>query len=692
MAASQMSSFFDHLRRTTLLQNVGSMSDGQLLQYFLTSHEEAAFEALVQRHGPMVLGVCRRVLQNAHDAEDAFQATFLVFLRKAASIAPREYVGNWLYGVAYRTALKAKSTAAKRRVKESQVKNMPKHDPPPTEGWQDLQPVLDQELNRLPDKYRLPVVLCDLQGKSRKEVARQLGWPEGTLSGRLARARTMLARRLTRHGLALSAAALAALVAQNTAAASVPAPLVASTVKAAALMTAGKTVAAGVISTKVAALADGVLKTMLLAKLKIAAVLFLAVGVAGLGTGLCAQRLLAEKAGPSKDSEKAGSPKGKKPSKLVDPAKGKTSKTDAGAPSFTAQVVEFSADGKQLTLAFLPRKGAKPEQFFVTVAAQTEIVYFAVGPDEAKLTKGYEAVVWLQDGSEHTAARVHFRGKEVPKKPPDVSGPVAAVSPKGKGITLALPAKKIKGQKKEPKKIPIRFTKRTALTFSNVGKDGAKVSENYLANVWFAKGSKDTAEAVQFNGGKEVKQKKDAGGKLTPSGQQSIGMVVALAADGKGFTLEILPPKKKGEKPPKERRRIDVKVNDQTETVYYNVVPGGAQPAQGYLAQVWLQPDSRDTAAKIRFTGMPKKKKSLAGKVVAVSAEGKSLTLELPPKKKGKEGQRVEVKITGETKVVYNGVGPGRAKLTEGYRAQVVLRPASTDTAESIVLATGIGK
>ena len=109
MAASQMSSFFDHLRRTALLQNAGAMSDGQLLQCFLTSREEAAFEAIVQRHGPMVLGVCRRVLQNVHDAEDAFQATFLVFLRKAASIAPREYVGNWLYGVAYRTALKAKS-------------------------------------------------------------------------------------------------------------------------------------------------------------------------------------------------------------------------------------------------------------------------------------------------------------------------------------------------------------------------------------------------------------------------------------------------------------------------------------------------------------------------------------------------------------------------------------------------------
>ena len=154
------------------------------------SKDEAAFEALVRRHGPMVLGVCRRVLRNHHDAEDAFQATFLVLVRKAASIVPREMVANWLYGVAYRTALKARSMIARQRVRERQVTEMPEPEAAePDDCWRDLQPLLDQELSRLPDKYRVPIVLCDLEGKTGKEAARQLGWPEGTVASRLARGR-----------------------------------------------------------------------------------------------------------------------------------------------------------------------------------------------------------------------------------------------------------------------------------------------------------------------------------------------------------------------------------------------------------------------------------------------------------------------------------------------------------------------
>src|SRR6516165_2557004 len=156
------------------------LTDGEFLDQFLTRHDEAAFEALVRRHGPMVLGVCRRILGDAHDAEDAFQATFLVLVRRAASVVPREQVGNWLYGVAYRTALEAKRVAARRRAREKQVNDMPHPTVGPEECWRDLQPLLDRELNRLPDKYRVPVVLCDLEGRTRKEAARQLDLPEGT--------------------------------------------------------------------------------------------------------------------------------------------------------------------------------------------------------------------------------------------------------------------------------------------------------------------------------------------------------------------------------------------------------------------------------------------------------------------------------------------------------------------------------
>jgi RNA polymerase sigma factor (sigma-70 family) len=204
MKSSQMNSVIHYVRTVVSLPGVG-ISDGKLLESFIIRRDEAAFGALVRRHGPMVLGVCRRVLRNAHDAEDAFQAAFLVLARKAASIRQRELLGNWLYGVAYRTALGAKAAAARRRFKERQVSEPAQREAAAeADVWLDVQPLLDQELSRLPDKYRVPVVLCDLEGRTRKEAARQLGIPEGTLSGRLTTARRRLAQRLTRQGVVLS--------------------------------------------------------------------------------------------------------------------------------------------------------------------------------------------------------------------------------------------------------------------------------------------------------------------------------------------------------------------------------------------------------------------------------------------------------------------------------------------------------
>src|SRR5947209_10427313 len=199
MAVGRLSQVVQHLRSVLLRQDSEGSPDCVLLRRYLHAHDEAAFEALVDRHGPMVLGVCRRVLGDAHDAEDAFQATFLVLVRKAASVVPREFVANWLYGVACRTARKARvararADAVKRRVYD-RVTAMAGSPRTEDEVWHDLQPVLDEELRRLPDKYRAAVVLCDLEGKPRKDAAQQLGWPEGTLSGRLARARKLLADR-----------------------------------------------------------------------------------------------------------------------------------------------------------------------------------------------------------------------------------------------------------------------------------------------------------------------------------------------------------------------------------------------------------------------------------------------------------------------------------------------------------------
>ena len=282
MATSQMSEVIQHLRRLVLLREVAGLTDGQLLKDYLGHRDQAALAALVQRHGPMVWGVCRRVLRNYHDVEDAFQATFLVFVRKAASIASPELLANWLYGVAHQTALNARATTAKRGARERQVTEMPEPAVMERDLWADLQPLLDQELSGLPDKYRVAIVLCDLEGKTRKEAARQLAVPEGTLAARLARGRVMLAKRLGRHGLAVSGGALAVL-AQNAASASAPTSVVCSTIKAASLFAAGQAAATALVSAKVAALTKGVMKAMLFSKLKttIAIVLILGLGATG---------------------------------------------------------------------------------------------------------------------------------------------------------------------------------------------------------------------------------------------------------------------------------------------------------------------------------------------------------------------------------------------------------------------------
>jgi RNA polymerase sigma factor (sigma-70 family) len=283
MPPGSMNRLLGHLRRIAAAPQ--PPSDGELLSCFIERREESAFAALLRRHGPMVLGVCRRVLRDVHDADDAFQATFLVLVRKAASVRPREAVGNWLYGVAYRTALEARAKIARRHAREKPMDDLPQPEAKPQAGWHELLPLLDEELHRLPDKYRLAVVLCDVEGRSRKEVARQLAIPEGTLSSRLAVARKRLAARLARLGFALSGASLAVLLAENAAPACVPAPLLLSTTRAALLVAAGHTAAAGVVSVAVSTLTEGVLKTMFVAKLKTVSVVLSGVVVLGLSTG-----------------------------------------------------------------------------------------------------------------------------------------------------------------------------------------------------------------------------------------------------------------------------------------------------------------------------------------------------------------------------------------------------------------------
>ncbi len=259
------------------------MTDRELLEHFVEKRDESVFESLVQRHGGMVFGVCRRILGNHHDAEEAFQATFLVLAKKAGSISRREALANWLFGVARRTALKAKSTRAKRSAREKQMESIPELEHTQPSRGPEIEALLDLGLSRLPEKYRLAIVLCDLEGKSHREAGQELGCPEGTVSSRVTRARGILAKWFNRQGFVLSIGSLAVLLSQKSASASLPTALVTSTAKAACLSALGQTISASVMAPHVAVLAKGVLQSMLFTTFKhvtVAVVVFVSAGAA----------------------------------------------------------------------------------------------------------------------------------------------------------------------------------------------------------------------------------------------------------------------------------------------------------------------------------------------------------------------------------------------------------------------------
>jgi RNA polymerase sigma factor (sigma-70 family) len=259
------------------------VSDAALLERFVERHDEAAFELLLWRYGPMVLGVCRRLLRSEHDAEDAFQAAFLMLARKAASLRRRDAVGAWIYRTAHRIALAARAYADKRLGPVPPDAEPTAHDSDDL-LWRDLRPVLDEEILRLPKRYQTPILLCHFGGRTHEEAAREIGCPKGTVSVRLARGRELLRKRLVRRGLGLTAAALAASAAA-TASAAAPAALIQTTLQAALPFAAGKAVATAA-SARAVALAQGVIRTMFHTKLKILAGATALIAVTCLGASL----------------------------------------------------------------------------------------------------------------------------------------------------------------------------------------------------------------------------------------------------------------------------------------------------------------------------------------------------------------------------------------------------------------------
>jgi RNA polymerase sigma factor (sigma-70 family) len=289
------------LRRAVDPSVSGGLTDADLLRRWVSQRDEAAFEALLWRHAAAVLGVCRRVLHDAHEAEDATQAAFLALARKARSIGRRQAVAAWLYTVAYRTALRARARQCRAiPVLPRDLAVLPAR-PAEDPAWRDLRPVLDREVSQLPEKYRAPFVLCHLEGRTNEEAARELGCPVGTVLSRLARARQRLRDRLTRRGVTLGAGALAAALVAESATAAVSGPLVTGAVRAAVLAAAGEGLA-GVVSTEVVALTEGVVRAMLLTKIKVVTAVAFGLVLLGGGGGVLTYRTAAgEPDGPPRD-------------------------------------------------------------------------------------------------------------------------------------------------------------------------------------------------------------------------------------------------------------------------------------------------------------------------------------------------------------------------------------------------------
>jgi RNA polymerase sigma factor (sigma-70 family) len=290
MAAAQLGAVLRHVRDAAARQTFTEQSDGALLRAFLSRNDQPAFEALVRRHGAMVLRVCRRTLGNVHDAEDALQATFLVLAQQATSIRKRESLASWLHGVAYRMATNAKRAAARRRGRESRVRRAQPPDPALSAAWQELQALLDQEIARLPESLRGPFVLCCLENKSNADVARQLGLQEGTIWNRLGRARKLLQERLSRRGVSLSAVLAAAAVGADGASAAVSESLVHPMVQAAAQLATGRGLVGGPVSGNILALVKGANQAMFVGKCTTAILLLLCTVFAGSGLGLAVLR------------------------------------------------------------------------------------------------------------------------------------------------------------------------------------------------------------------------------------------------------------------------------------------------------------------------------------------------------------------------------------------------------------------
>jgi hypothetical protein len=529
--------------------------------------------------------------------------------------------------------------------------------------WDDLRPVLDQEIDRLPEKYRAPFVLCYLEGQTNEEAAAQLGCPKGTVLSRLARGRERLRSRLSQRGLALSSAGLIAALSQNAASAALPAELVTYTTEAAFAFAAGQATT-GLVSASVVTLTQGVLKAMFLTKLKTAAAAVLLLTVMSVGVGSWPHWAQAENPGAAELAAVPSPEEGGRP--------------EAGGDKkvpLAGKVIDVAKDGKGFTLEISGRD-EEAKKLFIKMNDKTSIIYVGVGPNGAKPTEGYRATVKLAENSTDLAAGVTFHGPEGPRHhDADLIGRVLAVAKDGKSITMegSMPTKR----DEEPKKIEVQFNDKTQLLFSGVAKGGAKLAGGCKVRVHLLHGAKGTVAAiVEFMGAETVESRDGPAADAT-------GKIVDVGQDGKMITVEIAPESR--DDPPNPAKKVDIKINEKTTIVYHKAGLDGTKLAVGLKARAWLAEGSKDTAAKLSLTALPPQRwLQVSGKVVGIANNGSTFSVELPGKSREEEAKKLDIKLTIDTRISYTGVGPGEAKLAEGYHAHVWLADGSTDTAYQV--------
>jgi RNA polymerase sigma factor (sigma-70 family) len=617
------------------------LADAELLERWLTQRDQAVFEVLVWRHGTLVLNVCQRVLRREQDVEDAFQATFLVLLRKASAIGKRESVGSWLHKVAYRIALEA----AARNSRQAQQAGLHAEAVAPAvaDDWQDIRPVLDEEVNRLPSKYRRPFVSCYLEGKSTDETAAELGCPRGTVATRVAWARERLRARLSQRGVALTAGALTVLLSQRTASAGVEASLVAATVQAGMQWSEGAALAGS--AARAGTLAQVVLAQMQAARLKLAAVLAVFLGVLGTAaTALTYQALT--------DGSHAVRHTAPRPSE--EPAK--------DGPWLVGTVVALSPDGQLLTVAERAKFPGDRERLFpMRITDTTRVTYRLNAPEEARPEVGYWAMIWVERGAPDRATQIQFLGRREVAWP-QVAGQLAAVTPDGLTITIAPTPRS--GQ---PVPVPriIRIAETTEVKFLAVGEDQARLLPGrFHAEVWLETGLPETAARLKLSLPE-----------TRPDRQPTLsGVVQRVSTDQRTITLLF--------NPHDSRTAFDLQLAPETVVAYYEVGPGGARIRPEYQASVWYADAAHKIPSRLELRPTDPRP-AFSGRVVGVADEGRRLNIE---RTEGKKTWTVDVLLGEKTAIVYRKVLPGGARPKTGYFAQVWYKEKSPGTVEEVWL------